>query len=557
MAGFPMCPDCSAEYEDPLDRRYHAQPVACPVCGPAVALRAAKSGRPIGGGIEAAAALIAAGRILAVKGLGGFHLVCDPFNAAAVARLRKIKERRTKPLALMARDTAAVERWARLSAAERRLLTSERRPIVLLPKRRDIPGIAPNLGEIGFMLPYTPLHHLLLEKLELIVATSSNLRDAPIMKDDDEGLSGLCDAVLTHDRPIEMRADDSVVKVVDGRPLFVRRARGYVPYPQKVPDGLGSKRPILALGGELKDTVSVFKNGYVVTSQFLGDLDEYENRAYLEETVSHLTRLFDAEPALVVSDLHPDFHSTRIARRLGLPHLQVQHHHAHILAVMLEHGLRPDSKVLGISWDGYGYGADGGAWGGEFLLADYRSFEQIRPFRAGPAAGGRSGRPAALAHGPRLSPSGRVPARGSASDRRAEIDRTRSGGRRLGHDRARDALAPLLELRPAFRRGLGDRRPGAGVERIRSRSGHAAGGRRGQGQGGPLPGQDREQRAAVRGLVRRRRPGDRPGRPARRRAPENLGEVSRHPGRSGAAGRQAGEGGNGNPDRSPSGAGSS
>jgi hydrogenase maturation protein HypF len=388
MAGFPMCPDCSAEYENPLDRRYHAQPVACPACGPAVALRAAKSGRPLGGGIEAAAALVAAGRILAVKGLGGFHLVCDPFNAAAVARLRKIKNRRTKPLALMARDAAAVERWARLSAAERRVLTSERRPIVLLGKRRDIAGIAPNLGEIGFMLPYTPLHHLLLEDLQLIVATSSNLRDAPIMKDDQEGLSRLCDAVLTHDRPIEMRADDSVVKVVDGRPLFVRRARGYVPYPQKVPGGLGSKRPILALGGELKDTVSVFKNGYVVTSQFLGDLDDYENRAYLEETVSHLTRLFDADPALVVSDLHPDFHSTRIARRLGLPHLQVQHHHAHILAVMLEHDLPPDAKVLGISWDGYGYGADGQAWGGEFLITEYRSFERFAHFEPVPMPGG-------------------------------------------------------------------------------------------------------------------------------------------------------------------------
>jgi hydrogenase maturation protein HypF len=388
MAGFPMCPECSAEYEDPLDRRYHAQPVACPACGPSVSLRGAKSGRPLGGGIEEAAALIAAGRILAVKGLGGFHLVCDPFNAEAVARLRKIKGRRTKPLALMARDAAAVERWARLSTEERRVLNSERRPIVLLEKRRDIPGIAPNLAEIGFMLPYTPLHHLLLEKLEIIVATSSNLRDAPIMKDDDPGLSRLCDIVLTHNRPIEMRADDSVVKVVDGRPLFVRRARGYVPYPQKVPDGLDSKKPILALGGELKDTVSIYKNGYVVTSQFLGDLDEYENQAYLEETVSHLTRLFDARPALVVSDLHPDFHSTRIARRLGLPHLQVQHHHAHILALMLEHGLPPDAKVLGIAWDGYGYGPGGEAWGGEFLISDYRTFERFAHFEPVTLPGG-------------------------------------------------------------------------------------------------------------------------------------------------------------------------
>ena len=388
MAGFPMCPDYAAEYGDPLDRRYHAQPVACPDCGPAVALREAKSGRPIEGGIQRAADLLAAGKILAVKGLGGFHLACDPFNPAAIARLRKMKDRRTKPLALMARDIDVVDRWAWISPAEKRALISERRPIVLLKKRKDIPGIAPNLSEIGFMLPYTPLHHLLLENLGLIVATSSNLRDAPIIKEDDPALASLCDAVLTHDRPIEMRADDSVVKIVDGRPLFVRRARGYVPYPQKVPEGMISKRPILALGGELKDTVSIYKNGYVVTSQFLGDLDEYENRAYLEETVSHLTRLFEAEPALVVSDLHPDFHSTRIARSLGLPHIQVQHHHAHILAVMLEHGLPPGSKVLGISWDGYGYGSDGEAWGGEFLITDYRSFERFAFFEPARLPGG-------------------------------------------------------------------------------------------------------------------------------------------------------------------------
>jgi hydrogenase maturation protein HypF len=388
MAGFPMCPDCAREYDDPLDRRYHAQPVACPACGPWVTLTEAASGRPLPGGIEKAADLIARGRIVAVKGLGGFHLVCDPFDPGTVARLRKIKDRRTKPLALMARDIAAVEAWAHASPAERRALSSERRPIVLLRKRKEMTGIAPNLDEIGFMLPYTPLHHLLLEKIGTIVATSSNLRDAPIMKDDSEGIARLCDAILGHNRPIEMRADDSVVKVVDGTPLFVRRARGFVPYPQKVPAGMESGPPILALGGELKDTVSIFKNGYVVTSQFLGDLDEYENRTYFEETIGHLTRLFDAKPALVVSDLHPDFHSTRIARRFGLPHLQVQHHHAHTLAVMLEHGLAPGAKVLGISWDGYGYGQDGSAWGGEFLVAGYRSFERFAHFEPVPLPGG-------------------------------------------------------------------------------------------------------------------------------------------------------------------------
>jgi hydrogenase maturation protein HypF len=387
MAGFPMCPDCSAEYDDPRDRRYHAQPIACPRCGPSVRLREAKTGREIPGGIERAAALIGQGKILAIKGLGGFHLVCDPLNLKAVRRLRRIKERRTKPLALMARDLRTIEKYAPISPEERKFLLSERRPIVLLKKKRDIPGIAPNLDDIGFMLPFTPLHHLLLEDIELIVATSSNMKDAPIMKDEDEGIRSLCDAILGHDRPIAMRADDSVLKIVDAAPLFIRRARGYVPYPQKVPAELRSSRSILALGGELKDTVSIYKNGYIVTSQFLGDLDEYKNRIYFEETIAHLTKLFDLKPDCVVTDLHPGFHSTRHAKKLGLPHLQVQHHHAHVLAGMIEHGISPGTRVLGVAWDGFGYGADGTAWGGEFLLADYLTFERFAHFEPVPLPG--------------------------------------------------------------------------------------------------------------------------------------------------------------------------
>jgi hydrogenase maturation protein HypF len=388
MSGFRMCPECSAEYHDPFDRRYHAQPVACPECGPSVDLREARSGKRLPGGIGQAVELIRRGKILAVKGLGGYHLVCDPLNPAAVGRLRKIKERKTKPLALMALDAETVEFHAHLSAAEKRWLTSERRPIVLLKKKGDISGIAPHLDEIGFMLPYTPLHYLLLEDLKLVVATSSNKKDAPIMKDEDEGVSLLADAVLSHNRPIAMRADDSVVKVVDSAPLFLRRARGYVPYPQKVRPELHSKQDILALGAELKDTVSIYKNGYVVTSQFLGDLDEYHNHLYFEETVAHLTTLFDVKPCCLVSDLHPDFHTTRFARKLGLPHIRIQHHYAHVLAALLEHGLPPETKVLGVSWDGYGYGADGTAWGGEFLLADYHGFERIAHFDPVPLPGG-------------------------------------------------------------------------------------------------------------------------------------------------------------------------
>jgi hydrogenase maturation protein HypF len=388
MAGFPMCPDCRREYEDPLDRRHHAQPIACPACGPRLTLRDARTGRELPGGIPGAAALVRAGRILAVKGLGGFHLVCDPFDRKAVARLRRVKARRTKPLALMARDLGVVERFAVIGPAERRLLLSPRRPIVLLRKKADIPRVAPHLDEVGFMLAYTPLHALLLERLELIVATSSNAKDAPIMKDEAEGIRGLCDAVLTHDRPIAMRADDSVVKVASGRPLFVRRARGYVPYPQPVPEALRVEVPVVALGGELKSTISLYKNGYVVTSQFLGDLDDYRNFGYFEETLAHLLRLFDAKPAVIVTDLHPDFRTTRFAAKTGLPHFKVQHHFAHVLAPLLEHGHVPRRPVLGVALDGYGYGQDGTAWGGEFLLADYRGYERYAAFKPVPLPGG-------------------------------------------------------------------------------------------------------------------------------------------------------------------------
>ncbi len=388
MAGFPMCADCRREYEDPLDRRHHAQPIACPVCGPRVTLKDARTGRDLPGGIEGAADLIRRGRIVAAKGLGGFHLMCDPLRPAAVRRLRKIKERDRKPLALMARDLAALRPYARVSNEEKSLLLSPRRPIVLLRKKTDLPLIAPGLDEIGFMLPYTPLHTLLLERLPLVVATSSNPKDAPIMKDESEGIRGLADAVLTHDRPIHMRSDDSVVKVAGGRPLFVRRARSYVPYPQPVPEELRSAKCVLALGGELKDTVSLYKNGYVVTSQFLGDLDDYRNLAYFEETVGHLLRLFHAEPEIVVSDLHPGFHTTRYAAGLGLPHVRVQHHYAHVLAPLLEHGIPPGRDVLGISLDGYGYGEDGEAWGGEFLIAGYASWRRLARLAAVPLPGG-------------------------------------------------------------------------------------------------------------------------------------------------------------------------
>jgi hydrogenase maturation protein HypF len=238
------------------------------------------------------------------------------------------------------------------------------------------------------MLPYTPLHYLLLEGLDLIVATSSNPKDAPIARDEDEGVGRLCDFILTHNRPIQARADDSVLKLAGRRPLLLRRARGYVPYPQRVPAQLETPGHVLALGGELKDTVSVYKDGYIITSQFLGDLDDYRNFRYFEETIAHLKRLFDVRPDVVVSDLHPDFRTTRYAQGLGLRHLQVQHHYAHVLAVLLEHGVPPGRKVLGVAFDGYGYGQDGGAWGGEFLLSDYTSFTRLAHLEPVPLPGG-------------------------------------------------------------------------------------------------------------------------------------------------------------------------
>ncbi|MCX8159811.1 MAG: carbamoyltransferase HypF [Candidatus Saccharicenans sp.] len=380
MSGFRMCPDCQREYQDPLDRRYHAQPIACPRCGPELSLLEARTGRKIPGGLKEAVNLIKKGKILAVKGLGGFHLVCLATDQKAIKRLRQIKRRQTKPLALMARDLETVKKYAKINPDEKNWLTSPSRPIVLLKKKRELPGIAPSIDTVGIMLPYTPLHHLLLKDLPLIVATSSNRKDAPIVKDDSLIGPELCDYILTHNREIAMRADDSVIKVVNRRPVFFRRARGFVPFPQPVPKSLNSPVQVLAVGGELKNTISIYKNGYIITSQFLGDLDDYENFRYFEETLSHLKRLFSFRPDLVVSDLHPDFWSTRYARNLKLPHLKVQHHYAHSLAPLIEHQLHPGKKFLGVSWDGFGYGDDGQAWGGEFLLADYDGYERYAHF---------------------------------------------------------------------------------------------------------------------------------------------------------------------------------
>lgn len=388
MAFFPMCPDCSQEYHDPADRRYHAQPIACPLCGPQIELLKASTGQPIPGGIDRAAQLLKEGYIIAVKGLGGFHLMADARNEPAISRLRLIKARQFKPLALMARDLSIVDNIAWVSQAEREWLTSASRPIVLFQKKKDLPWIAPHLKEIGIMLPYTPLHHLLLQEIDLVVATSSNRKDAPIMKEEKEGIAELCDYILTHNRPIAMRADDSVMKIIHDQPLFLRRARGFVPYPEKIEASLHTDNHLLALGGELKVTISAYKRGTVITSQFLGDLNEYKNYLYFEETLEHFIRLFDLKPAIIASDLHPSFRTTLLARKTGLPHFQVQHHYAHILATFLEHKISPETKVLGIAFDGYGYGIDKAAWGGEFLLTTGLEFQRLAHLAYVPLPGG-------------------------------------------------------------------------------------------------------------------------------------------------------------------------
>ncbi|MGC8747003.1 MAG: carbamoyltransferase HypF [Candidatus Saccharicenans sp.] len=388
MKEFKMCPDCQREYQDPADRRYHAQPIACPTCGPQIIIMEAKTRKAVSNSLDYAAQLIREGKILAVKGLGGFHLIADALSPTAIQRLRKIKQRKTKPLALMADNLKTIEKYALISPEEKAWLMSPQCPIVLLKKKKDLKGIAPEADTLGFMLPYTPLHHLLLKKIPLIVATSSNRKEAPIIKDDSEITPELCDYILTHNRKIAMRADDSVMKVVKGKPLFFRRARGFVPFPQAVPEALKIDHQVLAVGGELKNTVSIFKNGYVVTSQFLGDLDDYQNFGYFQETISHLSRLFSFRPEFVVSDLHPNFRSTSYARSLGLPHFEVQHHYAHILAAFLEHQLPLETKVLGISFDGYGYGDDGQAWGGEFLIVDYSGYERFAYLDYLPLPGG-------------------------------------------------------------------------------------------------------------------------------------------------------------------------
>ncbi|MFO7769724.1 MAG: carbamoyltransferase HypF [bacterium] len=403
MSGFPLCEACAAEYTDPLDRRYHAQPVACPLCGPSLTLEAPE-GRVLSSGDEALREVreaLAAGRIAAVKGLGGYHLVCDASDEEAVRTLRTRKGREGRPFALMAPDVPAVASHCRLGPRERDLLTSPERPIVLLARREEdtLPrSLAPGLHRLGFMLPYTPLHHLLLEPAEgmprVLVMTSGNLSEEPIAYRDEEArerLAPLADLILTHDRPIHMRCDDSVAALAAGGTLLHRRARGWAPMPLS----LSFDAPhLLAAGADLKNTFCLAREDRAYLSHHIGDLDDVATLRAWEEGVEHYARLFRVEPEVVVCDLHPDYRSTLAARRLAeerdLPLTAVQHHHAHAAACMAEHGLRLGEEVIAVSFDGTGYGTDGAIWGGEFLIASYTGSRRFAHLPYVPLPGGEA-----------------------------------------------------------------------------------------------------------------------------------------------------------------------
>jgi hydrogenase maturation protein HypF len=392
MADFAMCERCASEYHDPADRRFHAQPVCCPDCGPRLALLDANGQGRAGNPLVEAAVALSGGEVVAVKGLGGYHLAVDATNEDATSALRKRKHREDKPFALMVSDVDEARNWCEVSQEEEALLTSRRRPIVLLDRRATTSvaaAVAPGNRQLGVMLPYTPLHHLLLRQCPFpVVLTSGNVSDEPIAYRDDDALRRLqevADAFLVHDRPIHIRTDDSVARCVRNRTMLLRRSRGHVPDP--VPVAWHFPRPVLACGAELKNTFSVAKQRRVFVSHHIGDLENFETFRSFTEGVAHFRRLFDVEPAVVAHDLHPEYLSTKYAKDLdGVDLVGVQHHHAHIASCLADNG--ESGPVLGVAFDGLGYGTDGTIWGGEFLLADLTGFQRLAHLDPTPLPGG-------------------------------------------------------------------------------------------------------------------------------------------------------------------------
>ncbi|HEY6761929.1 MAG TPA: carbamoyltransferase HypF [Baekduia sp.] len=396
MAAFPMCDACRAEYTDPLDRRFHAQPIACRDCGPALRLLGAEVGDAVDA-VAAAAALLAQGAIVAVKGIGGYHLACRADDERAVAALRARKHREDKPFALMAADLEGARQLVDLGADEEALLCAPVRPIVLAERRADArvaAAVAPHTRELGVMLPYAPLHHLLLADGggAPLVMTSGNVSDEPIAYRDADArdrLAPIADAFLVHDRPIHMRTDDGVARVAAGRPRLLRRSRGHVPAHLPLP---GAGTPLLACGAELKSTFCVARGGRAWVSHHLGDLQDAATRTSYREGVAHFERLFAVAPRIVAHDLHPDYASTAYALEraddadAGVTLVGVQHHHAHLAACLAEHGV--DGPAVGAIYDGSGYGEDGAVWGGELLVGDLRGYARVGHLWPVPLPGG-------------------------------------------------------------------------------------------------------------------------------------------------------------------------
>jgi hydrogenase maturation protein HypF len=390
MAPFTMCPVCQREYDDPSNRRFHAQPNACAACGPFLRLEDREGNEINGDPIEKSLGLLEKGLIIAIKGLGGFHLACDGKSNVTVSNLRSRKFREDKPFAVMCRDMEEVRRHCKVNQEEESLLLSVERPIVILRRKKDSTiahAVAPYQDTLGVMLPYSPLHHLLLNGfLKTLVMTSGNVSDEPIAYKNEEAknrLRNIADYFLFHNREIHMRCDDSVTRVFDGKPYIIRRSRGYVPFPIKLSFPV---EMILACGGELKNTFCLTRDHYAFMGHHIGDLENLETLTSFEEGIEHFKRLFYIEPKAVAYDLHPDYLSTKYALSLPeTPKIGVQHHHAHIVSCMAENGVEGD--VIGVALDGTGFGTDETIWGGEFLIAGYRNFVRTAHLKQVPMPG--------------------------------------------------------------------------------------------------------------------------------------------------------------------------
>ncbi|MEO2069539.1 MAG: carbamoyltransferase HypF [Desulfurobacteriaceae bacterium] len=385
MKIFKMCSSCKEEYENPEDRRFHAEPIACPVCGPKVSFvdETQKIVAEKEEAIKLTVSYLKKGKIVAVKGIGGFHLICDATNEETVKSLRLRKHREEKPFAVMFPDLETLKKYAVVSTLEERALKSPEAPIVILDKKKNTrlaESVSPQNSTVGAFLPYSPLHHLILKDFgKPVVATSFNITDEPIIKDNEEAIKQIgkiVDAVLIHDRPIKRRCDDSVVRILAGKQVPIRRSRGFAPLPVVLP--FSTERTVLALGVHMKNTVAVLKGNKVYISQHIGDIDNPKAESFFEEVVSDMLSLFEVQPDVVVCDYHPHYYSTKFGERYFKDKLlKVYHHHAHIISVMAENEIPKEEKVIGFAFDGTGYGKDGTIWGGEVLIADYIDFERV------------------------------------------------------------------------------------------------------------------------------------------------------------------------------------